>query len=179
MPETAPSPTPRIRSKRTKTGQQSKTILDLAQKGVNSEKIAKIVNVHPSTIRRFLDKIEPEYQALKDFRSGRADTLATMQGKNLIVQDKLLDLLREDGLLASLSPSQISGLVFALNTQHGTLYDKERLETGQSTANISTISKMLDGQVSTLYKRTSGLTPSFEPAPSQPVDSNVPEIMQE
>lgn len=136
--------------------------------------IARATGLHSSTIRRFLDKIQPEYQTLKDFRSGRADALSTLQAKNLSLQDKLIDRLHEEGLLNTLTPQQISGLLFALNTQHGTLYDKERLETGQSTANISTISKMLDVQVSTLYTRKQQAAPQpVEPVTDHPDSSCV------
>lgn len=137
---------------RTQTKRQRKAIVDLAKKGLNSVQIAKATGLHSSTIRRFLEKIQPESQAVTEFRSGRAEVLATLQAKNLTIQEKLLERLEDDGLLATLTPGQISGLMFALNTQHGTLYDKERLETGQSTQNHSIVARMLSSAVSDIYK---------------------------
>lgn len=78
--------------------------------------------------------------------------LATLQAKNLTIQERLLERLGEDGLLAALTPAQITGMMFALNTQHGTLYDKERLETGQSTANHSLVTQILQSTVRDIYK---------------------------
>jgi IS30 family transposase len=149
---TEPPATSRTRSSRTRTKLPVKTVTDLANKGLDSVQIGKVVGAHSSTIRRFLDKIKPESQAVSEFKSGRADVLATLQAKNLTIQEKLLEKLEDDGLLATLTPSQISGLMFALNTQHGTLYDKERLETGQSTQNHSIVAKMLSSAVSDIYK---------------------------
>ncbi len=163
---TGPPATSRTRSSRTRTKLPVKTVTDLSSKGLDSVQIGKIVGAHPSTIRRFLDKIKPEYQAVAEFRSGRADVLATLQAKNLTIQERLLERLGEDGLLDTLTPSQISGLVFALNTQHGTLYDKERIETGQSTQNISVVSRMIDSAVQGIYKPL-GNKGSMVPAPQQ------------
>jgi len=146
-PPAPPLPTIRTQSKR-----QRKAIVDLASKGLNSVQIAKATGLHSSTIRRFLDKIQPEYQAVAEFRRGRADVLATLQAKNLTIQERLLERLGEDGLLAALTPAQITGMMFALNTQHGTLYDKERLETGQSTANHSLVTQILQSTVRDIYK---------------------------
>lgn len=137
---------------RIKTKLPKAKVKQMAQSGLSTYQIAKVVGVNQSTIHRFLEKIKPETQAVSAFRSNRAEVLATLQAKNLTVQEKLLERLDEDGLLAALTPTQISGLMFALNTQHGTLYDKERLETGQSTQNHSIVAKMLSSAVSDIYK---------------------------
>lgn len=142
----APSPS-RIKTKLPKA-----KVKQMAQSGLSTYQIAKVVGVNQSTIHRFLEKIKPETHAVSAFRSNRAEVLATLQAKNLTVQEKLLEKLEDDGLLAALTPAQISGLMFALNTQHGTLYDKERLETGQSTQNHSIVAKMLSSAVSDIYK---------------------------
>ena len=126
-------------------------VLELAAQGLSAVDISKHQAVSPSTITRFLQAYQIDRDALTDYKNGRADILAWLQGKNLKIQTELLDKL--DGLPYALTPQQICGLLFALNTQHGTLFDKERLERGQSTQNISTISKMLDNQVSTIFKR--------------------------
>jgi hypothetical protein len=137
---------------RTTTKRQRKTITDLANKGLNSCQIARATGLHSSSIRRFLDKIQPEFQALTDFKANRADALATLQGKNLAIQERLLTKLEDEGLLAELTPTQLTGIIFALNSQHGTLFDKERLERGQSSYNISTVSRMIDTEIGSLYK---------------------------
>lgn len=161
----------RIRSRLPK-----KQVVDLANKGLNSVEIGKIVDADPSTIRRFIQKIQPEFQWVKDFRSNRADALTTLQAKNLAVQEKILERLSDEGLLSSLTPQQMSGLVFALNTQHGTLYDKERLELGQSTANLSIMSRMINETISGIYVDGSAKTTSTT---SQVIEENPSNIMQD
>lgn len=151
---------------RIKTKLPKAKVKQMAQSGLSTYQIAKVVGVNQSTIHRFLEKIKPETQAVSAFRSNRAEVLATLQAKNLTVQEKLLEKLEDDGLLAALTPSQISGLMFALNTQHGTLYDKERIETGQSTQNISVVSRMIDSAVQDIYKPL-GNKGSIVPAPQQ------------
>lgn len=139
-------PPSRIKSKLPKA-----KVKQMAQSGLSTYQIAKVVGVNQSTIHRFLEKIKPESQAVSLFRGNRAEVLATLQAKNLTIQEQLLERLGEERLLASLTPAQISGLMFALNTQHGTLYDKERLETGQSTQNHSLVAKILSSAVNDIY----------------------------
>lgn len=139
--------------KRIRTKLPKAKVMQMAKAGLSTYQIAKVVGTaNQSTIHRFLKKIEPERQAVEAFKSTRAEVLATLQAKNLTIQDKILDKLDDDGLLSALSPSQMSGIVFALNSQHGTLFDKERLERGQSSQNISVVSRMIDSAVQDIYK---------------------------
>lgn len=163
------------RTSRVRTKLPTQAVIGMAHKGMDSVQIGKLVGAHPSTIRRFLEKITPEYQAVTEFRQGRADVLATLQAKNIVIQERLLERLGEERLLAALTPPQISGLIFALNTQHGTLFDKERLERGQSTQNLSVMSRLIDAAVSDIYKPIGEL----RRAPSQPLDSNPADITDE
>mgnify|MGYP001594580868 CR=1 FL=1 len=75
-----------------------------------------------------------------------------LQAKALAVQEQIIDGL--DGVTDSLSPSAKSGLLFAMNAVLGTNYDKERLETGQSTSNHSVMTTMLGNSVKGLYAKT-------------------------
>ena len=99
---------------------------------------------------RFLQQTKPERQALELFKAHRADVLARLQAKSLDAQERILDTL-DDGMIRELVPHQKTGLLMALNAQHGTLFDKERLERGQSTSNHSIMSTMLGHAVKTLY----------------------------
>jgi len=119
-----------------------KKVLDLHAKGLSTEEIARHQGVAPSTVWRFLQQTEPERQALEQFKTCRADVLARIQAKSLDAQERILDTL-DDGMVAALTPSQKSGLLMSLNAQSGTVFDKERLERGQSTQNVSLIGKMM------------------------------------
>jgi predicted transcriptional regulator len=149
---TTPSTKPRKLRKSRKL--DPKKTQEMAERGLSNQEIATLIGVNPSTVYRFLEHIKPEQQALAAYKSHRADVFARLQARNLDFQEAILEQLEKDGLAGALSPHQKIGLMFALNTQLGTLFDKERLERGQSTANISTVSKMIDGQVSSLYKRS-------------------------
>jgi hypothetical protein len=129
-----------------------KKVLDLHARGFSAPEIAQQQGVAHSTVWRFLERMKPEIGAVESFKTHRADVLARIQAKSLDAQERIIDTL-DDGLLAALTPSQKSSMLIALNAQSGTAFDKERLERGHSTANISTISRMLDNQVSTLFKR--------------------------
>ncbi len=165
-PPPSPSAPSSRRRSRIKTKLPKAKVQQMAQAGLSTYQIAKVVDANQSTVHRFLKKIEPERQAVEAFKANRAEVLATLQAKNLTIQDKILDQLDDDGLLGALTPSQMSGIVFALNSQHGTLFDKERLERGQSSQNISVVSRMIDSAVQDIYKPLKDKG-SVVPAPQQ------------
>ncbi len=129
-----------------------KKVMDLHARGFSAPEIAQQQGVAHSTVWRFLERMKPEIGAVEEFKKNRADVLARLQAKSLDAQERIIDTL-DDGLLTALTPSQKSSMLIALNAQHGTLFDKERLDRGQSVQNISILSRMIDQQVSTLYKR--------------------------
>lgn len=134
--------TVRQRKPRTARKLDRKKVVDLYKKGLSTEEIAKHQGVAPSTVWRFLQQTKPEQQALESFKANRADVLARLQAKSLSAQERILDTL-DDGVVAALTPSQKSGLLMSLNAQSGTVFDKERLERGQSTSNVSLVGKMM------------------------------------
>jgi hypothetical protein len=124
--------------------------LDQAKRGMNNADIARAQGLARSTIGDFMARIKPERGMLEDFKKERADVLAHLQAMSLDVQRELLQALK-DRDLTGLTPGQISGLMLALNAQHGTTFDKERLERGQSTSNQSIVSRLIDNEVKDLY----------------------------
>src|SRR5206468_1642386 len=117
--------------------------LQQAARGMSNPEIAKSQGVNKSTVWRFMQRMQPERQALDQFKTHRADILARIQAKSLDAQERIVDTLN-DGVIGALTPSQKSGFLMSLNAQHGTSFDKERLERGQSTSNQSIVSTMLD-----------------------------------
>ena len=90
-------------------------------------------------------------RAIEDFRANRADVFARLQGKAIDLQFRLIESF-DDGVLASLTPSQKTALAMSLNAVVGTIYDKERLETGKSTENVSLLTRMLDSAQDQVFK---------------------------
>lgn len=136
-----------------KTHRAKDQIIKAYNAGKSLHQIGREVGVASTTIGRFLDRIADEKQQIAQFRTSRVDVLSSIQSRALAVQSKILDDLGRDGFLDSLTPKEKANMLPALVIANGNAYDKERLETGQSTQNISTLSRMIDQQVSTLYKR--------------------------
>lgn len=129
-----------------------KKVMDLHARGFSAPEIARQQGVAHSTVWRFLERMKPELGAVEEFKKTRADVLARIQAKSWDAQERIIDTLNDD-VVSALTPSQKSSMIIALNVQSGTAFDKERMERGQSVANISMVSRMVDAQVSTLYKR--------------------------
>lgn len=138
------------RTQRTARKLDRQKVIELAKQGLSTADIAQHQGVDRSTVWRFLELSKPERQALEHFKQHRADILDRLCGKSLDVQEKILDSL-DDAVINTLTPSQKTGLIAVLNSQSGTLFDKSRLERGQSTANHSVLTKVLNGALKDVY----------------------------
>ena len=132
-----------------------KAALEQRARGLSNSEIAVLQGVDRSTVRRFLAGMAPEIEAVEGFKRGRADVLARLQAKSLMTQELILDSLAEDGVVDALSPHQKGTLLVSLNAQAGTLYDKERLETGRSTTNVSSLGDIMRQAFRDMAKPTS------------------------
>lgn len=134
------------RTKRTSWKLDEEKTLALHQRGFTNHEIARQLGVAPSTVSRFLQRHQPEQQAVQTFveafKAGRADRLAHLQAKALAVKEKVIDSLT-DAIIDALLPHQKSHLLVSLNNVMGTAYDKERLERGQSTQNHAVLSRLM------------------------------------
>jgi len=126
-------------------------VLDLHEKGMSDGEIATHQGVARSTVWRFLQQTKPERQALEYFKAHRADVLARLHAKSLDVQERIIDTL-DDAVIKALTPSQKTGLLMSLNAQSGTTFDKERLERGKSTMNVSTLGRILGAAFGSAHK---------------------------
>ena len=117
-------------------------VLRLSEQGLSTAEIARLQGVAPSTIFRFLQRAKPEQVAIQQFKRGRADAFVRLQIKSLDAQERMLDSLTNE-VLAALSVHQKIGLLGVLNAQAGTLHDKERLEVGKSTTNVSSLGQLM------------------------------------
>ncbi len=131
-------------------------VLELRGQGLAVTDIATHQGVAPSTIWRFLDRTKPQQEALEQFKTGRADIFAQVQAKSLHIQNRILDSLEADGVVEALTPHQKGGLLHSVNTVFGTVYDKERLERGQSTSNLAVMSKIMGQAHQSLWSEPTG-----------------------
>ncbi|MEX2493929.1 MAG: hypothetical protein WD425_19480 [Nitrospirales bacterium] len=111
--------------------------LDLAGKGVPPSDIAAMVGVSGHTIRRYLQRVAPELEALRTFKDRLGDSLALTLAKCSDLEDKLLDALNDETVLASMSTTEKERLLGKVTITKGVTYDKLRLHEGRSTHNSS------------------------------------------
>jgi len=149
----------------------SEKVLTLARAGMSDGDIAKHQGVQRTTVWRFLEAHRAEISSINIYKSHRADLLAGLQGDCLDLQKRIVASI-DDGVLAALKPSEKTGLLMALNATHGTIYDKERLERGQSTANVGLVAKIMAPALSAAFSgpqavdNAQGQTPSLGVSPS-------------
>ena len=132
-------------------------VLELHRQGLKIADIAQHQAVAESTVWRFLDRTEPHRVALEEFKRGRGNEFAALQAKSMALQHKILDTF-DEGILKAMTTHQKTGLVSVLSAQTGTMYDKERLETGKSTHNVGLVAKMMGEAVRTVYHDASEST---------------------
>jgi hypothetical protein len=126
-------------------------VLALARAGVPAVDIAKHQGVQRTTVWRFLQQHKESISRVEIFKANRADLLADLQGDAMDLQKRIIATF-DDGMLSALKPGEKTGLLMALNATHGTTFDKERLERGQSTQNVSLIGKMMGSALDSAHK---------------------------
>lgn len=92
-----------------------------------------------TTVYSILEDFGASRKQLDAYKSARADVLADLGLKATGLLHKLIDRGSEEDVVNRLQPGQIGGLVAATTTLMGVAFDKERLERGQSTANVQSL----------------------------------------
>ena len=97
-------------------------IIELRKRGNSYKEIGKILGCTKQNVELRLRPFKAEIEALQSFKEQRADVLA-------VYQQKLLNSLTDSNIKRMPPGTRLTGF--------GILYDKERLERGQSTDNIA------------------------------------------
>ena len=101
------------------------TMLELRDKNLNHGQIAQLLGCDRSNVSRRLAKYKPTLEKIDRYKKHRADIYANLQTE----------------LLSGVTPDKIKdSSATQLITGAAILYDKERLERGQSTQNMSVAS---------------------------------------
>ena len=127
----------------------TEAMLALRKKGLSYKAIAQMLQCSYPTVAKRLKDIQPKVDYAKSFREARADLLAIKQNE----------------ILTSMTVEDIAEeTVKNRAVAFGILYDKERLETGKSTQNISyaEIMIMRDRKMSELRQIEDGGYPDEE-----------------
>ncbi len=163
---------PRLRKRpppRPATWDQSKAIA-LAKKGVSHKDIASVVGVSRNTVQAYLHRIRPEMAALSTFREHLGDSLALTLAKCIDLEDKVLDALNDETVLATLTTTEKERLLGRLTIAKGVTYDKWRLETGKATSHnshsiqVAQVHQALDFSQPSSESGSSGEEPQQRPA---------------
>ena len=109
----------------------------LAKKGVGPTDIAAVVGVHRTTVSDYLRRVMPEFEALHSFRDRLGDSFSLSLAHLTDLEHKLLVLLNDEDVLATLTPLEKERLLGRVTIAKGIVYDKLRLHEGKSTSNNS------------------------------------------
>ena len=102
--------------------------LELKKGGATYAEIAKVQGVSPQAVNKQIKDLLPN-EDTETFKNHRADILAEMQSK----------------LLSSIEPDEIKKVpVDKRIVSMGILFDKERLERGKSTSNVSILFSLVE-----------------------------------
>ena len=144
--------------------------LTLAKAGMSDADIAKHQGVQRTTVWRFLQQRQEELTALNIYKEHRADYLTALHGEAVSLQKRIIATF-DDAVLLALKPSEKTGLLMALNATAGTVFDKERLERGESTSNVAIIGKIMGAAIDSAFKPAKAIDipassgPSLGPLP--------------
>lgn len=105
------------------------SILELREKGLTQEQTAKILGCSTPNISARLKQHTPIFEKIERFKRHRADILTLKQAE-------ILNALSEDEIKKA--PTQVKGMLL------GIFYDKERIERGLSTQNISVFARVVE-----------------------------------
>jgi predicted transcriptional regulator len=96
-------------------------LLDLRKKNLTYEEIGKLCGITKQAVHERVSDAQPGLVRLESFKTHRGDVLANIQMMiaNTLDEDEIKKMAARDKVLA-----------------FGVLYDKERLETGQSTSHV-------------------------------------------
>ena len=103
-------------------------ILELKLKGNSDKDIATLLHCSQQNVSARLREYRDEVETLENFKKNRADILA-------VVQKKLLNSLSDADIKKATAYQRIG--------MFGILYDKERLERGESTENIHVLTQAI------------------------------------
>lgn len=144
--------------------------LAMARAGVPPQDIAQHQGVARTTVWRFLQTHKDELTNLNIYKANRADYMAALHGEAVSLQKRIIATF-DDGVLSALKPSEKTGLLMALNATAGTVFDKERMERGESTSNVAIIGKIMLSAIDSAFKPgkavdiTASSGPSLGPLP--------------
>ena len=132
-----------------------KRVKQLAAEGFSTYEIARSQGVNQSNVARFLAAHSIQKKETEAYKINRADLLAHTGSRIHALIASVAESIEADvqnGVVGALAPDCKGKLARDLSVIKGVLFDKERLERGQSTQNVSLIGKMMGSALDSAYK---------------------------
>lgn len=140
------------------------TLIELSEKGLNGTQIAKIVGISRNAVCQSFKRHNYTPQHLKAYQSAKAAVYDHYQ----------------DQVLRTLTPAEIKKAPLAARTMlFGVLYDKARLERGQSTTNIQALTALITSIHATTTDTEQPDIIDTAPVIDAIIDSNAPDTEPE
>ena len=131
-----------------------KRVIQLAEQGFSTYEIARTQGVNHSSVHRFLESYQIEKKQTEAYKVDRANLLSYTGSKFHSLVTRIADELQRDadnGVLAALGPEAKGKLARDLSVVQGVVFDKERLERGESTSNVSLVAKIMAPALSAAF----------------------------
>lgn len=139
------------KKRRGPTGIPIEAIVEYAEQGLTTRDIAKLIGCDHSNVVHRLKAVGFTRESNTFWSKHKVKVMQTLQSK----------------ILNSISPIHLKKAnLQSLLTSFGILYDKERLETGQSTANVSSWSHIITSAEAQAEKSGVNIAPSAPPLTS-------------
>jgi transposase len=128
--------------KRTISDDKKVVVKSLVDAGTNYRKINEITGVSLGHITKIVKEFESSQDLINWYQKNKLNILMKAQLENLALQEAIRNSITKVDL-KKWTPDQKARWYQVLGTDHGIKFDKERLERGQSTENVSVIIEMI------------------------------------
>ncbi len=118
-------------------------VATLTADGISQRDLANQQNCSQPTITDCVTIVKSNAQILKDYLSDRTNVLRFYQKKAFDFINLCYDSLISDLQSGNMTPQQKISAIQTSSILFGTIYDKERLETGKSTSNTAVLHKIM------------------------------------
>ena len=117
-------------------------IKSLVDAGMSYREVKEIIPVSLGYITRIVKEFESSKELIRWYEANRVDVLLKAQLESMALQGAIRNSITEDDI-KKWTPDQKARWHHALTIDHGTKFDKERLQRGESTQNVAGIYKFI------------------------------------
>ena len=128
--------------KKTISDEKKVVIKSLIDVGKSYREVQEIIPVSIGYITRIVKEFESNRELIEWYKTNKADILSKAQLDSTALQEAIRHSITEDDI-KKWTPDQKARWHQALTIEHGTKFDKERLQRDESTENVSVIYKHL------------------------------------